>query len=90
VVPHTGRQNFDATICHHSFSEHMDSGHDNIDHPLTPTADPPGQIGGTGHYSSPRGCNAIINTFDATFDGIDGDDGSGVRLPFSGPVRVTK
>ena len=65
---------------------------------LTPTADPPGQIGGTGHYTSPRGCtgdfvttgNATVNTIDATFDGIDCDDGSGVRLPFSGRIRVTK
>jgi hypothetical protein len=64
---------------------------------LTPTADPPGQIGGTGHYNSPRGCtgdfvttgNATVNTIDATFDGIDCDDGSGVRLPFSGRIRVT-
>jgi hypothetical protein len=34
--------------------------------------------------------NATINTIDATFDGIDCDDGSGVRLPFSGRIRVTK
>jgi hypothetical protein len=32
VVPHTGRQNFDATICLHSFSEQMDSGYDSINH----------------------------------------------------------
>ena len=63
-----------------------------------PTADPPGQIGGTAHYSSPHGCtgdfvttgNATINTIDATFDGIDCDDGSGIRLPFSGRIRVAK
>ena len=61
-------------------------------------ADPPGQIGGTGHYNSPRGCtgdfvttrNTAINTIDATFDGIDCDDGSAVRLTFSGRIRVTK
>jgi hypothetical protein len=34
--------------------------------------------------------NAIINTIGATFDRIDRDDGSGVRLPFSGRIRVTK
>src|ERR1700682_6571550 len=59
--------------------------HDNINLILTPTAEPPGQIGGTGHYTSPRGCtgdfvttgNATINTIDATFDGIDCDDGIG-------------
>jgi hypothetical protein len=65
---------------------------------LTPTAGPPGQIGGTGHYNSRRGCsrdfvttaNALVNTIDATLDGIDCDDGSGGRLPFSGRIRVTK
>ena len=65
---------------------------------LTPAADPPGQIGGTGQYNSPRGYtsdfvttgHATINTIDATFDGIDCDDGSGVRLPSSGHIRVTK
>ena len=65
---------------------------------LTPTADPPGQIGGTGHYNSPRGRrgdfvttgNATASTIDATFDGIDCEDGSGIRLPFSGRIRVTK
>jgi hypothetical protein len=34
--------------------------------------------------------NAAISTIDATFDDIDCDDGSGVRLPFSGRIRVTK
>jgi len=60
--------------------------------------DPPGQIGGTGHYNSPHGFrgdfvttgNATVNTIDATFDGIDCDDGSGVPLPFSDRIRVTK
>ena len=41
---------------------------------------------GTKNYTSPRGCtghfvttgNAIVNTSDATFDGIDCDDDSGV------------
>ena len=51
LVPQTNRQNFNMTI---QFSEHVDSGHDNTAIvALTPTPDPPGQIGGTGHYSSP-------------------------------------
>jgi hypothetical protein len=36
------------------------------------------------------GGNATVNAIDATFDGIDCDDGSGVRVPFSGRIRVTK
>jgi len=34
--------------------------------------------------------NATVSTIDATFDGIDCDDGSGVRVPFSGRILVTK
>jgi hypothetical protein len=34
--------------------------------------------------------NAIINTIDATFDGIDCGDGGGVLLAFSGHMRVRK
>ena len=53
---------------------------------------------GTKNYTSPRGCtgdfvttgNAIVNTIDATFDGIDCDDGGGLRLAFSGYIRVRK
>jgi hypothetical protein len=55
---------------------------------LTPTADPPGQIGGTGHDTSPHICggdfvttgNATASTIDVdvTLDGIDCDGGSGV------------
>jgi hypothetical protein len=95
VVPQTGRQNFLTTIRSQNTWIPVTTTSTIV---LTPPADPPGQIGGTGHYNSLRGCtgdfvttgNATINTIDATFDGIDCDDGSGVRLPFSGRIRVTK
>jgi hypothetical protein len=95
LVPQTGRQNFNTTIRSQNTWIPITTTSTIV---LTPTADPPGQIGGTGHYSSPRGCTgdfvttgtASVSTIDATFDGIDCDDGSGVRLPFSGRIRVTK
>jgi hypothetical protein len=95
LVPQTGRQNFNTTIRSQNTWIPVTTTSTIV---LTPTADPPGQIGGTGHYNSPRGCtgdfvttgSATVNTIDATFDGIDCDDGSGVRLPFSGRIRVTK
>ncbi len=95
VVPQTGRQNFNTTIRSQNTWIPLTTTSTIV---LTPTADPPGQIRGTGHYNSPRGYtgdfvttgNATINTIDATFDGIDCDDGGGVRLPFSGRIRVTK
>jgi len=95
VVPQTGRQNFNTTIRSQNTWIPVTTTSIIV---LTPTADSPGQIAGTGHYNSPRACtgdfvttgNATINTIDATFDGIDCDDGSGVRLPFSGRIRATK
>jgi hypothetical protein len=95
LVPQTGRHNFNTTIRSQNAWIPITTTSTIV---LTPTADPPGQIGGTGHYNSPRGCtgdfvttgNATVNTIDATFDGIDCDDGSGVRLPFSGRIRVMK
>ena len=95
LVPQTGRHNFNTTIRSQNTWIPVTTTSTIV---LTPTADPPGQIGGTGHYISPRGCtgdfvttgNATINTIDATFDGIDCDDGGGVRMPFSGRIRATK
>jgi len=95
VVPQTGRQSFNTTIRSQNTWIPVTTTSTIV---LTPTADPPGQIGGTGHYNSPRGClgdfvttgNASVSSIDATFDGIDCDDGSGIRLPFSGRIRVTK
>ena len=95
LVPQTSRHNFNTTIRSQNTWIPVTTTSTIV---LTPTADPPGQIGGTGHYNSPRGCtgdfvttgNATASTIDATFDGIDCDDGSGVRLPFRGRIRVTK
>jgi len=95
LVPQTGRQSFNTTIRSQNAWIPVTTTSSIV---LTPTADPPGQIGGTGHYNSPRGCtgdfvtrgSASVSVIDATFDGIDCDDGSGVRLPFSGRIRVTK
>src|SRR5712691_12357049 len=95
LFPQTGRQNFNTTIRSQNMWISVTTTSTIV---LTPTADPPGQIRGTGHYNSPRGCtgdfvtteDATASTIDATFDGIDCDDGSGVRLPFSGRIRVTK
>jgi hypothetical protein len=95
LVPQTGRQNINPTIRSQNTWIPVTTTSTIV---LTSTADLPGQIGATGHYSSPGGCtgdfvttgNANAGAFDATFDGIDGDDGSGVRLPSSGRIRVTK
>ena len=95
VIPQTGRHNFNTTIRSQNAWIPVTTTSTIV---LTPTAEPPGQIGGTGNYTSPRGCvgefvttgNATVNTIDATFDGIDCADASGVRLPFRGRIRVTK
>lgn len=95
LVPQSGRQNFSTTIRSQNMWIPVTTTSTIV---LTPTADPPGQIGGTGHYTSPRGCtgdfvttgNATASAIDATFDGIDCADGGAVRLPFSGRIRVTK
>ena len=95
LVPQTGRQTFRATIRSQNSWIPMTTMSTIV---LTPTADPPGQIGGTGHYDSPRGCvgdfvttgTASVSTVDVSFDGIDCDDGSGIRMPFGGRVRLTK
>jgi hypothetical protein len=84
LVPQTGRQNFNTTIRSQNTRIPVTTTSTIV---LTPTADPPGQVGGTGRYNSPRGCtgdfvttgNASAGTIDATFDGIDCEDGSGVR-----------
>ena len=90
LVPQTGRQNFNTTIRSQNAWIPVTTTSTIV---LTPTADPPGQIGGTGHYSSPRGCtgdfvttgNATASAIDATFDGIDCDDGSGVSVTVQWP-----
>jgi hypothetical protein len=72
VVPQTGRQNFNTPIRSQNTWIPVTTTSTIV---LTPTADPPGQIGGTGHYNSPCGCtsdfvttgNATANTIDATF-----------------------
>lgn len=95
LVPQTGRQNFNSTLRSQNTWIPVTTTSTIV---LTPTADPPGQIGGTGHYNSPRGCTGdfvttgtvTASTIDTTFAGMDCDDGSGVRLPFSGRIRVTK
>jgi hypothetical protein len=64
---------------------------------LAPSADPPGRIGGTGTYTSPRGCtgefvllaDATASLIDGTFAGIDCDQGAG-RVGFDGVMRLTK
>jgi hypothetical protein len=94
VTPQTGRQNFRTTIQS-----------DNAWLPfttitslvLTPSPDPPGQIGTSGTYASPRGCQgtfvstgeAQARTIDADFTGVDCDLGDG-RIGFEGRVRLTK
>ena len=95
LVPQTGRQNFNTTIRSQNRWIPVTTTSTIV---LTPTADPRGQIRGTRHYNSARGCtgdfvttgNAAINTIDATFDGIDCEYSGRVRLPFSGRIRVTK
>lgn len=95
LVPQTGRQQFSTTIRSQNSFIPVTATSAIV---LTPTGDPPGVVGGTGHYSSPRGCtgdfvivgNAAVGAIDAAFDGVDCDDGSGVRVPFSGRIRVTK
>jgi hypothetical protein len=67
---------------------------------IAPTADPPGEIGGSGTYSSPRACVGEFNTsgsttastIDAVFSGLDciSAESSGFRQPFSGRIQVSK
>jgi len=64
---------------------------------LTPSPDPPGRIGGTGNYASPRGCtgdfvvlaNATATSLDGTFTGADCMQGLG-RVVFDGTVHLRK
>jgi hypothetical protein len=64
---------------------------------LTPSPEPPGRIGGTGNYASPRGCtgdfvvlaDATATSLDGTFTGADCMQGLG-RVVFDGTVRLTK
>ena len=64
---------------------------------LSPTPEPPGRIGGSGNYASPRGCSGDFvtladvqaTTIDGSFAGVDCDQGAG-RLGFDGRVRLTK
>src|SRR3989454_6162903 len=95
LVPQTGRHDFNTTIRSQNAWIPVTTTSTIV---LTPTADPPGQIGGARHYTSPRGCtggfvttgNATVNTIHATLVGIDCDDGRRVRLTFRGRIRVTK
>jgi hypothetical protein len=64
---------------------------------LTPSPDPPGRIGGTGTYSSPRGCtgdfvvlaDVTATALDGTLSGADCLQGLG-RAVFDGTVHLTK
>jgi hypothetical protein len=64
---------------------------------LTPSPEPPGRIGGTGNYASPRGCtgdfvvlaDATATSLDGTFTGADCMQGLG-RVVFDGTVHLTK
>jgi hypothetical protein len=64
---------------------------------LTPSPEPPGRIGGTGTYASPRGCtgdfvvlaDVTATSLDGTFSGADCMQGLG-RVVFDGTVHVTK
>ena len=64
---------------------------------LTPSPEPPGRIGGTGSYASPRGCtgdfvvlaDATATSLDGTFTGADCLQGLG-RVVFDGMVHLTK
>lgn len=95
IVSQTGRQTFNTTIRSQNSWMPVATTSTIV---LTPTAEPPGQIGGTGHYNSPRGCvgdfvttgAASATTIDVSFDGIDCDNGSGIRQPFSGRARLSK
>jgi hypothetical protein len=93
LVPHTNRQQFDLRI--QSTNSWL---------PITTTAtltlnppDPPGRIGSTGHYASPRGCtgdfvtqaDAQATTIAGTFAGLDCDQGTG-REGFEGRMQLTK
>lgn len=67
---------------------------------LTPSGDPPAQLGATGTYASPRGCNgdfvivgdATRSTITGTFRGSDCDAGigGGIRIGFDGSMQLTK
>ena len=65
---------------------------------LSPTPDPPGRVGGTGSYTSPRNCtgqfvtlgDVTATTLNGTFAGMDCNDVSGFRVPFDGTMRLTK
>jgi hypothetical protein len=95
VIPGTGRQTFRTTIRSQNSWVPVTT---TSTIGLVPSADPPGQIGGTGHFDSPRGClgdfvttgTASATAIEATFDGIDCDNGTGIRQPFSGRVRLSK
>lgn len=94
ITPGTGRQNFRTTIQSDNawlpISTTSSTG-------ITPSADPPGQIATNGTYASPRGCRGDfssigevqVRTIDATFIGVDCDQGAG-RVGFQGRVRLTK
>jgi hypothetical protein len=64
---------------------------------LTPSPEPPGRIGGTGSYTSPRGCvgdfvvlaDAVATSLDGTFTGADCMQGLG-RVVFDGTIHLTK
>jgi hypothetical protein len=64
---------------------------------LTPSPEPPGRIGGTGSYASPRGCtgdfvvlaDATATSLDGSFTGADCMQGLG-RIVFDGAVHLTK
>src|SRR2546430_17736135 len=68
LVPQTGRHNFNTTIRSQDTWIPVSTPSTIV---LTLTGDPPGQIGGTGHYNSPRGgTGGFVPTRHATLNTI--------------------
>jgi len=94
LVPQTGCQNFNTTIRSQNMWISVTTTSTIV---LTPTADPSGQIGGTGHYNSPRGCTGdFVTTGNAHRQHHRCDFVASIavtaaaRLPFTGRIQVTK
>jgi len=94
VTPGTGRQNFRTTIQSDNTWLTFSTTTSSV---ITPSPEPPGRIGTSGTYPSPRGCRGDFTsigdvqatTIDANFVGVDCDQGAG-RVGFEGRVRLTK
>jgi hypothetical protein len=94
AVPQTNRQQFRVTI--QSTNSWLPITATTTGE-LSPSPEPPGKIGASGNYVSPRGCtgdfvtigNANATSIDGTFTGADCEQGSG-RVVFDGRMRLTK